>query len=334
MTTDQSKERDVKIGLANNLFGAAAGGVATAQAGVAARGAWKNRNLSPEQQKKAAEKAKNSPGKARKVFRKLPEGVQKPVKRAAKSRWTVPGLAVGNVAMQLANGGMDGQSAQYFGRELRDMKREEKAGVTKSQSLADFYERPERQHDGEGTNLNVERPEPVSKEILYATPREKNPHWSRNNAGAAALGVGSVGAAGYAAKQVKRIDQAVGDINRSQRVPVRDAQGKPKKYPRTGNYETRELKLGVTDAKNPLAGVRGSLKSLLSNPNNEKSVVSRNVANAQISPEKGKQAREALNSMKTARRRGAAGAAAAVGLAGAATAAHKLGGSKERNRWT
>lgn len=364
--SDQSKERDVKIGLANNLFGAAAGGVATAQAGVAARGAWKNRNLSPDQQKKAAEKAKDAPGRARKVFRKLPAGVQKPVRAAAKSRWTVPGLAVGNVGMQLANGGMDGQSAQYFGRELRDMKREEKA-VKKSQSFTEFYESPSPRGDGVGRNLNDPPVVEVSKEILYAAPKEANPRRKRNNTAAAALGVGAAGAATYSGKQFRDLNRQIGEGRRSETRRV--VETKSNLHPVASKYkpastqaeagrrlvEAQRLKPAgkpqprrkrvtwqetahqpvsdsAVDRPNPVQGIKNEARALLQKPKDSDGNTRESVKRLYRQP--GVNMTDKIERHSKLRSRGTKSAVAALGLAGAATAAHKIGGSKERNRWT
>lgn len=323
---EPEKKREVQVGLANNLFGAAAGGVATAQAGVAARNAWKNRNLSPEQQKAAAAQADKKPSAARRVLRKLPKGAQKPLRAAAKSRWTVPALAVGNVGMQLANGGMDGQSAHYFGRELRDIKREEKKPVKKSQSLVDIYEGPAR-GDGVGTNLNVPRSEPVSKEILYAQPREANPNRKRNNQVAAAAGVGSVGAAGYGAKQFRDINEQVGRTRRS----LTQMEEKTRIEP-TLNRTVRETKavprkIDVRRMSDPVQEAKRNVDMVFRDPSKSRD------ARAMYS-ENPKASKKSLAAHSKKFKRGRNAAIAAAGLAGAATLTHKVGGGKERNRWT
>lgn len=104
------KKREVEIGLANNLFGASAGAVATKMAYDQAR------KLKP---KDVYSKKKKVPFTNKTV----------PVGRALKRMKVSPKGAVvvagtTGVGAQLVNAGMDAQSAQYFARERASMKKE------------------------------------------------------------------------------------------------------------------------------------------------------------------------------------------------------------------
>ena len=101
------KKRELNIGLANNAFGAAAGTVATKQAYNVAR------KMTPEKM------AGTKTGRAL-------------LKMKIKPTVAVPVAGAIGVGAQLANGAMDAQSAQYFGRERYKLAQKKKKAVSKS----------------------------------------------------------------------------------------------------------------------------------------------------------------------------------------------------------
>lgn len=106
-TTYKKKRRDVNIGLANNAFGAAAGTVATAQAYKAARGLTKE-SMGASKLGRLVLRSKINP------------------------RIAVPLTGTLAVGTQLANGGMDAQSAGYFAKERATMKKPKSMTVKKN----------------------------------------------------------------------------------------------------------------------------------------------------------------------------------------------------------
>jgi hypothetical protein len=103
----QRKKREAQIGLANNAFGAAAGGVATAQAYKLARQATPEAMMAT---------------RAGRLMTKLP----------VSPKTAIAGAGVAAVGAQAFNGALDAQSANYFARELRGMRRKGEKSKIKS----------------------------------------------------------------------------------------------------------------------------------------------------------------------------------------------------------
>ena len=130
------KRREVNIGLANNLTGAAFGTVATQQALQLARARMRDPN--------APEPEKYSVRAARAVGRKFPKVARAAMRFKPKSAKKVMlGLGAVNVGGQLANAGLDAQSAAYFARERKNLSSKRPVGaVAKSDNgIGTFYSR-------------------------------------------------------------------------------------------------------------------------------------------------------------------------------------------------
>lgn len=154
----EKKKRELNLGLANNAFGTGAGLAATGMAYNQAR------KIDP-----VTMRPKNDPtAKPSRTLRAL-----KKLKMKPKAAAIAAGTAL--VAPQAINMGLDAQSAYYFGRERKNLRRPagtvQKSDDTLRVGLADIYESPVDLGTGQG--YNPEHYERISKRTPRGDEREE-----------------------------------------------------------------------------------------------------------------------------------------------------------------
>lgn len=310
-SAQRDKERDVKIGLANNAFGTTAGAVATAQAVNVAR---KMKKPDPNTRL------------GRFVLRRP---------KIARARWALPAIGAVNVGAQALNAGLDAQSAHYFGRELKDMKPREK--VTKADTL-DGYERAERL-DGHGTNLAKAISYDMSSSPVAPAPtrsagsrRASHPKPSASQVATPLLASAAVGAGAYAGRQMRQVDSGMQRLMQQPMYGVlRDKDGAVVINRRTKKPQRGVIQPQYANAQRPSQSIRNNTARLLGNPVKEGTLANAAAQQARTTAAGRAVADEVVPQISRARGRAGRAGLAAVGLTGLAAASHQLS-SKQRNR--